>query len=437
MLFQALLIGFAASQQCNNPTIRPAWRSLSDAQRRALLNAINAVKRRAPGAPGNMASWNFDQFVQVHYDNNGPIHGRDMFLPWHRYFTWGYEMALKSIDPSVNLPYWDWTLDSQNPRGADIFSAQYFGGNGAGADQCVPDGVVRDWTVSYPPPPARTSITCLRRCFLPNTYFTPEQLTAATSMVDQFSELRANMEGGSHGVVHLQIGGQCNDGLPADMGTMYSVNDPIFFMHHAMVDRVWYRWQMGCSAFFNQQGTLTNEPMVGLGDLPLRSVISTTTGPLCYNYGPSAGDLPLRLRCPAGSGPVPVFNGTGLPDTPPSGNTGNWFKDALRALLPSTIGKSSATMQVDEPVYNPEKVPEHQSAHCVGEGCGIKPAPRTPDEYLKKMLSMTDLEIKKFREAEEATIAAVNELTSDPNYVSNAALVNFCKWNPLRCHSSA
>merc|ERR1712065_95101 len=43
------------------------------------------------------------------------------------------------------------------------------------------------------------------------------------------------LEGFIHGVAHVMIGG--------DMGRMESPNDPIFYMHHANVDRLWHVWQ--------------------------------------------------------------------------------------------------------------------------------------------------------------------------------------------------
>ncbi|MBV8369350.1 MAG: tyrosinase family protein [Candidatus Eremiobacteraeota bacterium] len=39
-------------------------------------------------------------------------HGWEQFLTWHRAYLYGFELKLQDYDPSVTLPYWDWTDDS-------------------------------------------------------------------------------------------------------------------------------------------------------------------------------------------------------------------------------------------------------------------------------------------------------------------------------------
>ncbi|KAI8922675.1 hypothetical protein BC831DRAFT_404713, partial [Entophlyctis helioformis] len=113
-----------AQSACSNPSLRKEWRQLSDSERSAYLTAVKKLKARprGPSAGASIASWNYDQFVITHLENVDTAHGIAAFLPWHRLFINGFEAALRTIDPSVTLPYWDWTLDSQNPRASDLFS---------------------------------------------------------------------------------------------------------------------------------------------------------------------------------------------------------------------------------------------------------------------------------------------------------------------------
>lgn len=46
------------------------------------------------------------------------------------------------------------------------------------------------------------------------------------------------MQGGPHNIVHYCIGG--TDG---DMQTYHSPNDPLFFLHHSFIDKLWNKWQ--------------------------------------------------------------------------------------------------------------------------------------------------------------------------------------------------
>jgi len=47
--------------------------------------------------------------------------------------------------------------------------------------------------------------------------------------------------GGAHNVVHMFVGGS--------MGPLTSPNDPVFFLHHCNVDRIWYQWQVQKSCY--------------------------------------------------------------------------------------------------------------------------------------------------------------------------------------------
>lgn len=72
--------------------------------------------------------------------------------------------------------------------------------------------------------------------------------------------------------------------------------DPVFFLHHTQLDRLWSKWQsqegraakyVGSAAHDSQeQASLTDLiPMGGLApDVRVQDIISTQAGELCYNY---------------------------------------------------------------------------------------------------------------------------------------------------------
>jgi len=79
--------------------------------------------------------------------------------------------------------------------------------------------------------------------------------------------------------------------------TLLTVIDPIFFLHHAMVDKVWWQWQQHRAtpnrtyAYNGLRRDKTNAtlddvmPMLGLApDALVRQYMDTQGGTLCYLY---------------------------------------------------------------------------------------------------------------------------------------------------------
>jgi hypothetical protein len=72
---------------------------------------VTAVKRLNTPLGG---SSRYANFTAIHYAVGSCAHGSPGFFVWHRYFLRQFEKALQDIDPSVALPYWDVTRDSQS-----------------------------------------------------------------------------------------------------------------------------------------------------------------------------------------------------------------------------------------------------------------------------------------------------------------------------------
>lgn len=104
----------------------------------------------------------------------------------------------------------------------------------------------------------------------------------------------ARGEPGLHGVGHFTIAGDPG-------GDFYtSPNDPGFWVHHAMIDRLWTVWQglalderlmamEGGTTMFGggRAQTLDDEVDLGVVGVPvytLRELMSVVDGPFCYYY---------------------------------------------------------------------------------------------------------------------------------------------------------
>ena len=168
-------------------------------------------------------------------------HHTPLFLPWHRAYLYLFERALQDLDPSASLPWWDWTSTQAHREGVPAAyrrSAARVNTNplATGPVSLSPadlerfradpanrgalsDG--RAWTLRDPDPPDE----------LPRA----ETLRRALSS-RSFADFSLLMEG-IHASVHTWTGGAM---------TLISVAayDPLFWAHHAMLDRLWYLWQI-------------------------------------------------------------------------------------------------------------------------------------------------------------------------------------------------
>ena len=56
----------------------------------------------------------FAYWARIHA--NQCQHGWEEFLTWHRVYLYGFEKQLQDIDPTVTIPYWDWSADAANVK---------------------------------------------------------------------------------------------------------------------------------------------------------------------------------------------------------------------------------------------------------------------------------------------------------------------------------
>ena len=230
---------------------------LTDAEWTRYCNAVVTIKHTLPG--GSSVSI-YDQFVAIHVcvwglrfstgpgpaDGTDGAHGGPGFLPWHREYLRRYEEALAAVDATVSLPYWNWGLgwetettdlfqdDRMGPRGA-IVTSGYF------AEAATTQNSL-GWTIH---PDLRPFGSALSRTGIAGVSSLPSQASVSEALgKSRFSTFRPALEAGAglsvgnnnmHNGVHPWVGG--------DMGAMSSPNDPLFFMHHAQIDRIWAIWQ--------------------------------------------------------------------------------------------------------------------------------------------------------------------------------------------------
>ncbi|MEU6578024.1 tyrosinase family protein [Streptomyces sp. NPDC046805] len=234
--------------------VRKDVSTLTRTERQRFVKAMLEVKRRGE----------YDEFVRTHIEyfvgDGEPglrvAHMTPSFLPWHRRFLLELEHALRRVDSSVTLPYWDWTR--HRTATSVPWTTDLLGGNGRRSDQQVTTGpfayAAGHWTIKEGITDAKFLTRDLGRSRDPIKL--PTQADVRWALNDPVYDVspwnstvrrgfRNKLEGwgighGSsswhnHNRVHRWVGGA--------MLTGASVNDPVFWLHHAFLDLQWTRWQ--------------------------------------------------------------------------------------------------------------------------------------------------------------------------------------------------
>jgi tyrosinase len=172
------------------------------------------------------ANGTLGKLVDIHGDMTHQMHGTLRFLPWHRIFLLTFEQALRSIHPDVSIPYWNWTQPAEQNFPTWLSTV-------------LPTVVTPTKTVTVSRfPQSSASLAAI-------TSNTP----AIMSDTD-FPNFTFQLEGIVHNAVHTWVGGS--------MGSIPTAPaDPIFWMHHCNIDRLWWQWQTSA------QGTGKNPPLTG------------------------------------------------------------------------------------------------------------------------------------------------------------------------------
>ena len=256
--------------------------TLPTTQKLSYINAVKCLRRLPPLSPPSFAPGarsRFDDYQAVHINNTFLIHFNGRFLPWHRYYTWAYEQALRSQCGYTGYqPYWEWSAFANDPVASPLFdgSNTSISGNGAKVPHdswfyvvphsgglnntippqdgggCLTSGPFANITVNLGPVNANGSLPgwigsgtgldynprCLTRDMggFWGDFVGWDNVTRLLEVEGTFSDFLGLLDQTVHRGGHFSIGGLNND-------LFTSPGDPAFFFHHAQVDRMWTLWQ--------------------------------------------------------------------------------------------------------------------------------------------------------------------------------------------------
>lgn len=179
----------------------------------------------------------FADLVSIHSDayrnrihtEHTDLETNHRFLPWHRIFLFMLERRLNSTPEGdkIHIPYWDWTINRDIPEWLKDFKP-------------IVENVPVFPSPPEPPIPKIESIMVTRdpgKLINPDTG-RPFELPTINqvnilSNTTNFQNFTANLEA-IHGLPHVWVGGT--------MATYVSPADPIFWLHHSNIDRLWSIW---------------------------------------------------------------------------------------------------------------------------------------------------------------------------------------------------
>ncbi|HYM19775.1 MAG TPA: tyrosinase family protein [Candidatus Kapabacteria bacterium] len=195
-----------------------------------------------------VANGTIGKLADIHADMIHQQHGTARFFPWHRVFLRQLELALHTVHPDVCIPYWDWTK-----KGEQVFPS---------------------WLAGYTP----TVKTPTRTIVVTRAPGTSSALGVTAANVPAilgdttFNTFWPQMEG-VHGSVHVWVGGTMSFISTASA-------DPIFWLHHANMDRLWWEW------YNSAAGSGKNPPISGAMAVldPWPTTESDTRDPIAMGF---------------------------------------------------------------------------------------------------------------------------------------------------------
>jgi tyrosinase len=244
---------------CSGRRLRVAFGSMSYDDRMVFARTVYQMKfYNGQFLSGQSTSLNlYDVFQQMHQSPyNAQLHGTSTFVPQHKAMLWLFESALRMVCQrsglftiaqccKLALPYWDWLLGFTfvsgmtnggywgNMHNTDVFEYPDIMGDATpGPNSYIDEGLFA--ASGQFDPPGRD----LRRGFIVrNLNNATNPRTMANWIVNnpRYVNFLPYIHGSMHGQFHTYIGYEMSN-------TDTAARDPLFWMHHCNVDRLFHLW---------------------------------------------------------------------------------------------------------------------------------------------------------------------------------------------------
>ncbi len=228
------------AQGTSSVYVRRNIATLSSTEIDSLRRGIQAMQAKAATDP---TSWIFQANIHGTVDTpadtmwNQCQHGTFFFLSWHRMYLYYFERILRAAaeDPNLTIPYWNYSDDPQQRvlpvafrEPADASNPFYVSERSQDINNGTP---LPDSAIDYSQAFSYINFISRSRRRLG---FGGQRTRRPSHSGSGFGALEMT----PHNAVHAVIGG--NGGWMNDPN--WAARDPIFWVHHANIDRLWNRW---------------------------------------------------------------------------------------------------------------------------------------------------------------------------------------------------
>lgn len=224
-LFLGLLNAYKAQ------SIRKNYLEMAPTEKTDYVAALNAMWANGSTAVGKGTY--FATIHENHFSTN--IHSSrgdgSNFTAFHRYMLLHYEMMIRTANTQYGylcLPYWDWRSDPPKNSPLPITSTN---NPNFWLFSFIPLTSLPGWGVTRNPKVSDlTNLPTVMNytAAMSNTTFWAPGGFSSPDFTHQ-------LEGKNHNMPHVWVGG--------NMATGSSPRDPIFFIHHCMVDKIWQDYE--------------------------------------------------------------------------------------------------------------------------------------------------------------------------------------------------
>ncbi|KAH9904384.1 hypothetical protein F4778DRAFT_780352 [Xylariomycetidae sp. FL2044] len=228
---------------CDSPVQRKNFTSMTNDEKTTWLEAeVCLTTHEAVFGLFDAATTLWDEQQYLHLTMSNYIHGVGQFLPWHRYYMTLHEKLLQTYcGYEGGMPYWDEAVDADNITASAVWDSVY-GIGGDGDSDLVTDGPfaglelhVGAYSENSVVPKAATYH--LNRSINADTFQSAGQTYVDECFaIDNYDEAWSCYGQSPHSAGHAGTGGTMQN-------PVLSPGDPVFFLHHTNLDRLWWEWQ--------------------------------------------------------------------------------------------------------------------------------------------------------------------------------------------------